>query len=42
MAEKFIITIGRQFGSGGRVIGKELAKRLGFEYYVKVLMNEAA
>ena len=42
MAEKFIITIGRQFGSGGRVIGKELAKRLGFEYYDKELMNEAA
>lgn len=42
MAEKFIITIGRQFGSGGRVVGKELAKRLGFDYYDKELLNEAA
>lgn len=42
MAEKFIITIGRQFGSGGRVIGKELAKRLGFDYYDKELLSEAA
>lgn len=42
MAEKFVITIGRQFGSGGRVIGKELAKRLGFEYYDKELLSEAA
>ena len=42
MTEKFIITIGRQFGSGGRVIGKELAKRLGFDYYDKELLNEAA
>lgn len=25
-----IITIGRQFGSGGREIGQKLAERLGF------------
>nr|MDE5994270.1 cytidylate kinase-like family protein [Oscillospiraceae bacterium] len=28
-----IITIGRELGSGGRTIGKEVAKRLGIEYY---------
>jgi cytidylate kinase len=28
-----IITIGREFGSGGREIGKKLAKRLGIAYY---------
>lgn len=28
-----IITIGREFGSGGREIGKRLAKRLGIAYY---------
>jgi cytidylate kinase len=29
MAEKVIITIGRQFGSGGHEIGEKLAKELG-------------
>lgn len=42
MTNKFIITIGRQFGSGGRVIGKELSKRLGFDYYDKELLSEAS
>ena len=28
-----IITIGREFGSGGHVIGKKLAQRLGIKYY---------
>ena len=30
MMENFIITIGRQAGSGGREIGMRLAQRLGF------------
>ncbi len=30
---KTIITIGREFGSGGRTIGKEVAARLGIECY---------
>ena len=30
-----IITIGRQFGSGGREIGKRLADELGIEFYDK-------
>lgn len=28
-----VITIGRTFGSGGRIMGKELAKKLGFKFY---------
>ncbi len=42
MDDNFIITIGRQFGSGGRVIGKELAQRFGYDYFDKELINEAA
>ena len=30
-----IITIGRQFGSGGSEIGKKLAQRLGYTFYDK-------
>ena len=32
---KCIITISREFGSGGRIIGKEIAKELGVECYDK-------
>lgn len=39
---KTIITIGRQFGSGGREIGKMLAEQLGFEFYDKEMLNRAA
>jgi cytidylate kinase len=39
---QLIITIGRQFGSGGRSIGQQLAKRLNFAYYDKELLTEAA
>ena len=28
-----IITIGREFGSGGRELGRRLAEELGFQYY---------
>ena len=38
----FVITIGRSFGAGGRALGQILAKRLGFAYYDKELLNEAA
>lgn len=38
----FVITIGRQFGSGGRELGKKLAERFGIEYYDKKLLWEAA
>lgn len=40
--DKIVITIGRQFGSGGRELGKLLAERLGIGYYDKELLVEAA
>lgn len=40
--EKTIITLGRQFGSGGREIGKKLAARLHIDYYDKELLQLAA
>ena len=36
------ITISREFGSGGRFIGEELAKKLGLAYYDKNIINEIA
>lgn len=41
-SQPFVITIGRQFGSGGRYIGRQLATRLGIAYYDKELLTEAA
>ena len=38
----YVITIGRQFGSGGRELGKMLAERFGIAYYDKELLAEAA
>lgn len=38
----FVITIGRQFGSGGRELGKMIAKRFGIGYYDKELLANAA
>ena len=37
-----VITISRQFGSGGRTIAKEVAKRLGFGYYDRQLVDKIA
>ena len=37
-----IITIGREFGSGGREIGKRLAELLGIAYYDKEIIEEIA
>ncbi len=42
MKEKQIITIGRELGSGGREIGRRLAKELDMPYYDKELLVEAA
>ena len=39
---KFTVTITREFGSGGRTIGKMLAERLGVEYYDKDLIKLAS
>ena len=40
--EKFIITISRQFGTGGHEIGAELARRLGVKLLDKQILNEVA
>ena len=37
-----IITIGREFGSGGRELGRRLAEALGYEYYDKEIITEIA
>ena len=37
-----IITISREFGSGGRTIGKEVAKKLGLPCYDKELIEKIA
>ncbi|MBQ7383372.1 MAG: cytidylate kinase-like family protein [Clostridia bacterium] len=37
-----IITVSREFGSGGREIGKRLADELGFAYYDKEIVAEIA
>ncbi len=42
MKEKFVITIGRQFGSGGREIGRLVANKLNIKYYDKELLAAAA
>lgn len=42
MSEKVIITIGRQFGSGGHEIGEKLAKKLGIKFYDKELLKVIA
>lgn len=39
---KYVVTVGRQFGSGGREIGKLIAKGLGIAYYDKEMLTEAA
>ena len=36
-----IITIGREFGSGGREFGRRLAEELGYEYYDKEIITES-
>lgn len=37
-----IITIGRQFGSGGREIGEKVAQHFGIKFYDKELLSRAA
>ena len=37
-----IITIGREFGSGGRELGKRLAENLGFAYYDEEILTAIA
>lgn len=40
--EKIIITIGRQFGAGGRELGKKLAEKLKISYYDKEIIDAMA
>ncbi len=40
--KKVIITIGREFGSGGREIGMKLAERLGLPFFDKEIIRKAA
>lgn len=40
--ENKIITISREYGSGGRFIGEEVANELGFAYYDKDIIAEVA
>ena len=39
---KNIITISREFGSGGRSIGKQVAEKLGYAFYDRELVDEVA
>ena len=38
--EKFVITINRELGSGGRTVGRKLAEKLNVEFYDKTLIRE--
>ena len=40
--EKKIITISREFGSGGRTVGRKVAERLGIPFYDKELVDQIA
>ncbi len=40
--EKTIITISREFGSGGRTIGRKVAEALGIPFYDKELVDQIA
>ncbi len=42
MAKKVVITIARQYGSGGREIGEHVAELLGIPLYDKELITDAA
>jgi len=37
--EKFVITINRELGSGGRTVGEKLARKLGVPFYDKALIK---
>lgn len=37
--EKYVVTINRELGSGGRTVGRMLAEKLGVEFYDKALIE---
>jgi cytidylate kinase len=41
-SQNLVITIGRQFGSGGRELGRQIAEKLGIAFYDKELLLQAA
>lgn len=41
-SERFVISIGREFGSGGKYIGQELAKRLNIKCYDDELLRKVS
>lgn len=42
MEEQLIVSIGREYGSGGHEIGRHLAQRLGLPFYDRNLLDEIA
>ncbi len=42
MKKEYVITVGRQLGSGGRIIGENLAGQLGIAFYDKELIQIAS
>lgn len=42
LPEKYVITVGRTFGSGGRILAKIIADKLGIAFYDKELLIKAA
>lgn len=42
MEKRVIICIGREYGSGGRVVGEKLAHKLGIDFYDKNLIEKTA
>ena len=42
MSMKRIITIGREFGSGGRELGRRLSEEMGIAYYDQEIITEIA
>ncbi len=42
MSKQVIIAIGREYGSGGHEIGKQLAERMGISFYDRNMLDEIA
>ena len=40
--KNIVITIGREYGSGGHEVGKRLAERLGIKFFDEELISRAA
>ena len=42
MAKQFIVSIGREYGSGGRVIAEHLAEKLNVPFYDRNIIDKIA